>query len=192
MDTIPVLQSTTQVNIPGIGKRDAKCLAGGYVFHCRDPSNNPEPPFSSEYKPTIGINITTMMFSPESSLQEIVSITPNQRNAAIAQWWLDNCFPTISRTLTNITDTEEDTANAFWWWLSEDARFIQVDGWERDVWRGFAVDILADIQNNHVTFRQATGIEMRTPPRPRLSAPPHFTTTSTLLPPPLRRPTMAS
>lgn len=192
MATIPVLQSTTQVNIPGIGNRDAKCLAGGYVFHCRVPSNNPVPPFSSEYKPTMGIKITTMMFSPESSLQEIVAITPRQRNAAIAQWWLDNCFPNIRHVCKNMTDAEEDTANAFGWWLSAEAKFIQVDGWEREVWRGFAVDILDDIQKNHVTFKQAAGLAMRTPPRPRLSCPPHFATTFTPPPPPLKRPTMAS
>ena len=187
MATIPVLQSTTQVNIPGIGERDAKCLAGGYVLHCRVPSNNPVPPFSPAYKPTIGIKITSMMFGPESSLQEIVAITPNQRNAAIAQWWLDNCFPTIRHVCENMTDAQEDTANAFGWWLSAEARFIQVDGWERDVWRGFAVDILDDIQKNHVTFKQATGIDQRTPVRPRLCCPPHFTPPPALQPPPLKR-----
>tara|TARA_Y100001958_G_scaffold118574_3_gene85633 strand:- start:4143 stop:4664 length:522 start_codon:yes stop_codon:yes gene_type:complete len=168
MTIIPVLQNTTQVNIPGIGECDAKCLAGGYVFHCRVPSHNPVPPLSSAYKPTM-------------------AITPNQRNAAIAQWWLDNCFPIIRHVCKNMTDTEEDTANAFGWWLSAEARFIQVDGWERDVWRGFAVDILDDVKNNHVTFKQATGIDQRTPVRPRLCWPPHFTPPPALQPPPLKR-----
>ena len=36
--------------------------------------------------------------------------------------------------------------------------FIQVVGWERDVWRGFAMDILNKVTENHMTFRNAAGI----------------------------------
>jgi len=189
MTTIPALQSKTQVNIPGIGERDAKCLAGGYVMKCRVPSNAPVPKFSHAYNPTKGITINTFEFGQEGSIREIVSITPNQRNAAIAQWWLDNCFATISHVCEKMTTSDEDTANAFGWWLSADARFIQVDGWDRDVWVRIAMGILGDIQKNHVTFRQATGIEMRTLFLPRLSCPPHLATTPS---PPLKRPTMSS
>jgi len=156
--TIPVLRSDTQVNIPGVGMRDAKCLAGGYVFQCRVPSLAPVPKFSEAYKPTKGIHISTMVTGPDG-WHDLVHIGPQQRNAAIAQWWLDNCFPTIRRVLDGITDAEVDVANAFGWWLSTDPRFIQVTGWERNVWRDFAVDILNDVKENNVTFRQAAGID---------------------------------
>jgi len=155
--TIPALHSKTQVHIPGIGERDAKCLAGGYVFNCRVPSYAP-PPKTEAYEPTRGIKISSMI-TGQGGWVDHVDITPDQRNAAIAQWWLDNCFPTIRKVLEKITDAEEDIANAFGWWLSSDTKFIQVGGWERDVWRGFAVDILNNVKKNGTTFRHASGID---------------------------------
>ena len=160
MTTIPALQSNTQVNIPGIGERDAKCLAAGYVFNCRVPSQDPSPKFTEAYEPTKGIAISSVIIGRDGWVGH-VDISPSQRNAAIAQWWLDNCFLTIRKVLENITDAEEDIANAFGWWLSSDTKFIQVDGWERDVWRGFAVDILNKVTKNGQTFRQAAGIDRR-------------------------------
>lgn len=157
MTTIPALQSKTQINIPGVGERDAKCLAGGYVFNCRVPSQDPSPKFSDAYEPTKGIAISSVIIGQDGWVGH-VDITPDQRNAAIAQWWLDNCFQTIRKVLEKITDAEEDIANAFGWWLSN-KDFIQVDGWERDVWRGFAMDILNKVTKNDKTFRQAAGID---------------------------------
>lgn len=152
--TIPLLQSKTKVFIPGVGERFAECLAGGYVFNCRVPSD--PTPTSREYKPTVGICISSVIVGQNGWVKH-TEITPDQRNAAIAQWWLDNCFPTIRKVLEQMTDAEEDIANAYGWWLSN-KNFIQVDGWERDVWRDFAVDILNKVTEKHMTFRQAAGI----------------------------------
>ena len=155
--TIPILQSKTRVFIPGVGERYAECLAGGYVFNCCVPSDSPPP--SNEYKPTLGIRISTVIVGQNGWVPVLraIDITPDQRNAAIAQWWLDNCFPTIRKVLEQMTDAEEDIANAFGWWLSN-KKFIQVGGWERDVWRGFAMDILNKVTENHMTFHNAAGI----------------------------------
>lgn len=188
MTTIPALQSTTQVHIPGVGTRDAECLAGGFVFNCRVPSHEPLPKFTNAYKSTKGVAITSVMVGQDGWVRHI-DISPSQRNAAIVQWWLDNCFPTIKKVLENITDAEEDIANAFGWWLSSDMKFIQVPGWERNIWRGIALDILNKVTKNKITFRQAAGIDKI--PRPHLHcSSPDIPTPE--LPPPLSRATVDS
>ena len=161
MTTIPVLHSNTQVHIPGVGDRDAKCLAGGYVALCKVPTNEPASELSEGYNPTRGIKISTMMTGPDGWV-ELTTIGPDQRNAAIAQWWLDNCWPAMQSIMEGFPDNRADTANGFGWWLTcTTPRVIQVDGWARDTWRGFASDILADVEKNRITFRQAAGIDYR-------------------------------
>ena len=164
MSTIPVLHSDTQVYIPGVGNRDAKCLAEGYVALCHVPANEPAPKFSNAYEPTRGITISTMLMGRDSRgevfCEKLVTIGPDQRNAAIAQWWLDNCFQNIKSIMQGFTGSEADIANGFGWWLSTDSRFIQVDRWARDTWHGFAVDILNNVEKKGMTFTQAAGIDV--------------------------------
>ena len=160
--TIPVLHSDTKVLIPGIGERNAQCLAKGYVSMCHVPANEPEHKFSEAYEPTRGITISTMLMGRDSRgevfCEKLVTIGPDQRNAAISQWWLDNCFTVIKRVMTEVADGQSDIANAFGWWLSADSKFIQVDRWARDTWRGFAVDILDNVEKKGMTFKQAVGL----------------------------------
>ena len=89
-----------------------------------------------------------------------VTISPSQRNAAVASWWLENCYSQIKGVTMDMTDREEDTGNAFGWWLSK-PEFIKVGGWDRLAWLSIAAKIHDDIINNGVTFRQATGIDSR-------------------------------
>ena len=188
MTSIPLLESNTQLNIPHVGMRDATCLAGGYIFNCRVTSSTPNQKFSQEYTPTLGMNIRSVIIG-EDYWEDAISITPLQRNAAIAQWWLDNCCKKIINFIKRAKDKEEDIAYAFIWWLTTNPEYIQVDGWDCTAWSSIGQNILHNIINKNITFKQAPGIE--TIPRPRVYTPPH-NVPPYQLPPPLSRPTTVS
>lgn len=134
MAKILILQSNTMITIPGVGDRAAQYVAGGDGCSV----------------PAIG----------DRDGKCSVTISPSQRNAAVASWWLENCYSHIKGVTMDMTDKEEDTGNAFGWWLSK-PDFIKVDGWDRLAWLSIAAKIHDDIIDNGVTFRQATGIDSR-------------------------------
>ena len=153
MAKILVFQSDTMITIPGVGRRAAKYVANGCA--CSVTGRTTDDP----YKPTLGGTIGTMVVS-NGKWSGGMNISPSQRNAAVASWWLENCYFQIKGVTKDMTDKEEDTGNAFGWWLSK-PEFIKVDGWNRLAWLSIAAKIHDDIIENGVTFRQATGIDSR-------------------------------
>ena len=77
MTSIPIIQSETQINIPGIGLRNEKCLADGYVFHCKEPSNAPIPKLTHCYNHITFKQETGIETIPRPSLRSLPEVIPH-------------------------------------------------------------------------------------------------------------------